>query len=107
MGTQSEVSEAWKLFQREHWNIGSDNRSNWFLMMPSIATKFRYVNSPFFSFLHTLHVSAPTGHLHVRYTIRYFKGYFYYNGSVARTQLDVSVDGSVVVKVNRWAEEKI
>jgi hypothetical protein len=50
--------------------------SNWFLMIPSIATKFQYVNSPFFIFLHSLHVSAPTGHPQVRYTIRCFQGLF-------------------------------
>jgi hypothetical protein len=39
-------------------------------MMPSIATKFQYVNSPFFIFsFFSLHVSAPTGHPQVRYTI--------------------------------------
>jgi hypothetical protein len=43
----------------------------------------------FFIFLHSLHVSAPTGHPHVRYTIRYLKDYSYYNGSAVRTQLDV------------------
>jgi hypothetical protein len=61
--------------------------SNWFFMMPSIATKFQYVNPPFY--FHSLHVSTPTGHLQVRYTIRYLKDYCYYNGSVACTQLDV------------------
>jgi hypothetical protein len=44
--------------------------SNWFLMMPSITTKFRYVNSPFIFLL---------------------THYFYHNGSVARTQLDVEM----------------
>jgi hypothetical protein len=39
---------------------------------------------PFIS--HSLHVSALRGHLKLRYTIRYFKDYFEYNGSVARTQ---------------------
>jgi hypothetical protein len=42
---------------------------NWFPMMPSITTKFQYVNSLLFSF--SLDVLAPTGHLQVRYTIRY------------------------------------
>jgi hypothetical protein len=46
--------------------------SNWFFMTPSIATKFQYINSPFFILLHSLYVSAPTGHLQVRYTIRCF-----------------------------------
>jgi hypothetical protein len=50
---------------------------NWLLMMPSIATKFQYVNSPFFIFsCRSLHVSAPTGHPQVRYTIRCFQGLF-------------------------------
>jgi hypothetical protein len=43
--------------------------------------------SLFYSY--SLHVSAPTGHPQVRYTIDVFKDYSYYNGSVARTQLDV------------------
>jgi hypothetical protein len=61
-------------------------------MMPSIATKFQYVNSPFFIFyFYSLHVSTPTGHPRVRYTIDVSKDYsFYeYNGSVVRTQLDI------------------
>jgi hypothetical protein len=58
--------------------------------MPSIATKFQYVNSLFFIFSsHSLLVSAPTGHPQVRYTIYVSKDYFYYNGSAVRTQLDV------------------
>jgi hypothetical protein len=48
---------------------------NWFLMTPSIATKFQYVNSFLFSSF-SLHVSAPMGHLQVRYTIGYFNGLF-------------------------------
>jgi hypothetical protein len=32
---------------------------NWFLMMPSIATKFQYVNSPFFIFLLTHYKFRP------------------------------------------------
>jgi hypothetical protein len=56
-------------------------------MMPSIATKFQYVNSPplflYFSFLLT------AGHPQVRYTIDDSKDYSYYNGSVVRTQLNV------------------
>jgi hypothetical protein len=48
-----------------------------FLMMPSIATKFQYVSSPFFIFpSYSLHVSAPMGHPQVRYTIRCFRGLF-------------------------------
>jgi hypothetical protein len=59
-------------------------------MMLSIATKFQYVNSPFFIFpSYSLHVSAPTGHPQVGYTIDVAKVYSYYNGSVLRTQLDV------------------
>jgi nuclear pore complex protein Nup210 len=45
---------------------------NWFLVIPSIATKVSIRHSPFFIFLRSLHVSAPTGHLQVRYTIRCF-----------------------------------
>jgi hypothetical protein len=45
--------------------------SNWFFMTPSIATKFQYINSLLFSF-YSLHVSAPTGHPQVRYTISYY-----------------------------------
>jgi hypothetical protein len=49
----------------------------WFPMTPSIATKFQYVNSPFLLFpSHSLHVSAPTGHPQVRYTIRCLQGLF-------------------------------
>jgi hypothetical protein len=33
--------------------------SNWFLMMPSIATKFQYVNSPFLLFLLTHYMFRP------------------------------------------------
>jgi hypothetical protein len=41
-------------------------------MMPSTATKFQYVNSPFFIFpSYSLHVSAPMGHPQVRYTMRH------------------------------------
>jgi hypothetical protein len=36
---------------------------------------------------HSLHVSAPTGQLQVRYTV----DYFYYNGSVARMQFDAEM----------------
>jgi hypothetical protein len=50
--------------------------SNWLLMTPSIATKFQYVNSPFYFSSHSLHISAPTGHPQVRYTIRCFQGLF-------------------------------
>jgi hypothetical protein len=32
--------------------------------------------TPFYFLCHSLHVSAPTGHLQVKYTIRYFKDYF-------------------------------
>jgi hypothetical protein len=45
---------------------------------------------PFIS-SHSLHVSAPTGHLQVRYAIDVHIDYSYYNGSVVRTQLDVSL----------------
>jgi hypothetical protein len=46
---------------------------------------------PLYFSSHSLHVSAPTSHLQVRYTIRYFKDYFYHNGSVALTQLGVEM----------------
>jgi hypothetical protein len=36
-----------------------------------IATKFQYILTPFI-FLYSLHVSVPTGHPQVRYTISYF-----------------------------------
>jgi hypothetical protein len=50
---------------------------NWFFMMPSITTKFQYVNSPLFIFpSYSLHVSAPTGHPQVRFTIRCFQWLF-------------------------------
>jgi hypothetical protein len=50
--------------------------STWFLMTPSITTKFQYANSPFLFFSHSLHVSALTGHPQVRYTVRCFQGLF-------------------------------
>jgi hypothetical protein len=43
--------------------------------------------TPFYFLSHLLRVSAPTGHLQVRYTIRYFKDCFKYNESIARTHL--------------------
>jgi hypothetical protein len=45
--------------------------------------------SPFILSSHSLYVSAPTGHLQVRYIIDVYKDYSYYNGSAVRTQLDV------------------
>jgi hypothetical protein len=74
---------------------------NWFFMTPSIATKFQYINfssyltrnivlslteylwrrqsqqsfntwTPFNFLFYSLHVSDPTGHPQVRYTISYF-----------------------------------
>jgi hypothetical protein len=44
--------------------------------------------TPFNFLFYSLHVSAPTGHPQVRYTITIsvFEGLFQYNGSVARTQ---------------------
>jgi hypothetical protein len=64
--------------------------SNWFFMMPSIATKFQYVNSLLFSFTH--YMFRPLRVI-FRWGIQLdvFKDYFYYNGSVARTQLDVEM----------------
>jgi hypothetical protein len=63
--------------------------SNWFFMMPSIATKFQYVNSPFI-FLLTHYMFQPLRAI-LRWDIQLdiFKDYFYYNGSVVRSQLDV------------------
>jgi hypothetical protein len=63
---------------------------NWFLMMPSIATKFQYVNSPFFIFLLTHYMFRPLRAIFRRdIQLDVFKDYFYYNGSTVRTQLDV------------------
>jgi hypothetical protein len=33
--------------------------------------------TPFYFLSHSLHVSAPTGHLQVRYTIKYFENVFF------------------------------
>jgi hypothetical protein len=64
----------YKLTHFNWFQIGAGNyalRTTWFFMMPSIATKFQYLNSLLF-LSHSLHVSAPTGHLQVGYTSRYF-----------------------------------
>jgi hypothetical protein len=50
--------------------------SKWFFMTPSIATKFQYINSLLFSLFYSLHISAPTGHPQMRYTISYLTDYF-------------------------------
>jgi hypothetical protein len=50
----------------------------WFPMKPSIATKFQLSTVTFY--FHSLHVSAPTGHLQVRYTTDAHKDYSYHNG---------------------------
>jgi hypothetical protein len=52
---------------------------NWFLMTPSIATKFQYVNSPFFIFLLTHYMFRPLRAI-LRWDIQLdvFKDYFYY-----------------------------
>jgi hypothetical protein len=50
--------------------------SNWFTCDSVNRNKVSIRHSPFFIFLHSLHVSAPMGHLQVRYTIRCFYGLF-------------------------------
>jgi hypothetical protein len=40
----------WKTLGATNWERFQSLASNWFLMTPSIATKFQYVNSPFFYF---------------------------------------------------------
>jgi hypothetical protein len=61
-------------------------------MMPSIATKFQYVNSLLFSFSLTTCFGPYGPSSGEIYTIRYFNGlFFYYNGSVARTQFDAEM----------------
>jgi hypothetical protein len=59
-------------------------------MMPSITTKFQYVNSPFFIFPPTHYMFRPLRAI-LRWDIQLdvSKDYSYYNGSVVRTQLDV------------------
>jgi hypothetical protein len=64
--------------------------SNWFLMMPSIATKFQYINSPFL----TRYMFRPLRanfRWDIQLDIFIFEDYFYHNGSVARTQFDVEM----------------
>jgi hypothetical protein len=58
--------------------------------MPSIATKFQYVNSPFLFFLLTHYMFRPLRAI-LRWYIQFdvSKDYSYYNGSVVCTQLDV------------------
>jgi hypothetical protein len=46
---------------------------------------------------YSLHVSASTGHLQVRYTIDIYKDYSYYNGSVVRRHTSSCVDIRQVV----------
>jgi hypothetical protein len=64
--------------------------SNWFLMTPSIATKFQFVNSLFLFFIFTHHMFWPLQAI-FRWDIQLHvsKDYSYYNGSAVRTQLDV------------------
>jgi hypothetical protein len=50
-----------------------------FPMKPSNATKFQRSTLTFY--FHSLHVSAPTRHLQVRYTTDAHKDYSYHNGS--------------------------
>jgi hypothetical protein len=65
--------------------------SNWFLVIPSITTKFQYVTPPFLSSF-THYMFQPLRAI-LRWGIQLdiLKDYFYYNGSVARTQLDVEM----------------
>jgi hypothetical protein len=49
--------------------------SYWFFMMLSMQQSFNML-CRFYFLSHSLHVSAPTGHLQVRHTIRYFNGLF-------------------------------
>jgi hypothetical protein len=61
----------------------------WFLMIPSIATEFQYVNSTFFIFFLAHYMFRPLRAIFRRDiqldVFKCFKDYFYYNGSVART----------------------
>jgi hypothetical protein len=62
---------------------------SWFLVIPSIATKFQYVTPPFlFSFTHYM-FQPLRAIFRGGIQLYVFKDNFYYNGSVARTQLDV------------------
>jgi hypothetical protein len=52
-------------------------KTDWFFMVPSIATKYLYTKplnilTLFISLSYSQHVSAPTSHLQVRYTISYY-----------------------------------
>jgi hypothetical protein len=60
---------------------------NWFPMMPSIATKFQYVNSLLFFFSLTIcfcPYGLSSGEI---YNMIFLMDYFYYNGSVARNAI--------------------
>jgi hypothetical protein len=61
----------------------------WFLMKPSIATKFQRSTLTFY--FYSLHVSAPTGHLQVRYTTDAHKDYSYHNGSKGILTVNFSI----------------
>jgi hypothetical protein len=82
----------WRRWQPSSGTFQLDLISNWFLMIPSIATKFQYVNSHFFIFLLTHYMFRPVRAI-FRWDIQLdvFKDYFYYNGSIARTQLDIEM----------------
>jgi hypothetical protein len=74
--------------------------SNWFPMTPSIATKFQYINSPF---IFTHYMFRPLRAIFgwgIQLDI--FKDYFYYNGSVVRTQFDVEM----LYVLHRYLEDR-
>jgi hypothetical protein len=65
--------------------------SNWFFMMPSIATKFQFFNSLLFSFSLTTCFGPYGPSSGEIYNQIFLMDYFYYNGSVARTQFDAEM----------------
>jgi hypothetical protein len=70
-------------------------------MMPSIATKFQYVNSLLFSFLPTICFGPYGPSSGEIYNYIFPMDYFYYNGSVARTQFDAEMLHVVSMKENK------
>jgi hypothetical protein len=65
--------------------------SNWFFMMPLIATKFQYVNSLLFSFSLTTCFGPYGPSSGEIYNYIFLMDYFYYNGSVARMKFDAEM----------------
>jgi hypothetical protein len=65
-----------ELLQNIIWNFSSYLTGNIVLSLTDSLWRRRSQQSPFNFLSHSLHVSAPTGHLQMRYTIRYFKDYF-------------------------------